>query len=351
VHTLRADITRRKDVDAILAHIDGGMPPLRGIVHAAAVLADRTLSEMTDAEFFRAIEPKVFGAWNLHQATREQKLDFFVMYSSVAGLLGSPGQANYAAANTFLDALCRARNANGLAGTSIQWGPFTDVGLAAAEEIRGQRLAARGNASFTPEDGNALFDRILVGRRSEVALMHFDVRQWVEYYPQMAGAQFLVDLLRESDKPRDTKGTRFRDELERTAPQERLSKLIKHVLEELGRVLRVESEKIDKRTPFRNLGMDSLMSLELRNRFEASLGIKLSAALLFTYPTAITLADFLLEKLRKDESPSEVPQESAPKSAPPVPDPVSHAAGNEETDDLLAMFDASAARVRRENLG
>ncbi|HRI66024.1 MAG TPA: beta-ketoacyl reductase, partial [Polyangium sp.] len=314
------------------------------------VLADRTLSEMTEDEFFQAIQPKVYGAWNLHETTRDQTLDFFIMYSSAAVVLGSPGQGNYAAANAFLDALCHARVANGLPGMSIQWGPFANVGLAAAEEVRGKRLADRGNASFSPDDGNVLFERMLAKTPVEVALMHFDIRQWLEFYPQMAGAPFFAELLRDSGKQKGAKVGRFRDELERTAPQERLAKLTKHVLHELGQVLRVDATKIDKRTPFSNLGMDSLMSLELRNRFEASLGIKLSAALLFTYASAAKLASFLLETLDKETAGNAVGEKNTANIVPPATEPESTATKDEETDDLLAMFDASAARIRQGNL-
>jgi acyl carrier protein len=304
VLTFRGDVTRRMDVDAVLERIGRDMPRLRGIVHAAAVLADRTLLEMGEAEFFRAMEPKVFGAWNLHEATQKNQLDFFILYSAAAGLLGSPGQANYASANAFLDALSRSRSANGLASMSIQWGPFADVGLAAVDDIRGKRLASRGSASFTPNDGNILFERILGQHQPAVGLLHFDVRQWLEFYPQMAGAPFFTELLSDQRTPDHAGRMRLRDELEHLNPPQRAMRIETHLLEQLSRVLRVEPDKIDKRTPFTNLGMDSLMSVELRNRLEASLGFKLPAALLFTYSTTASLTSHLTERTLQDLSPS-----------------------------------------------
>jgi NADPH:quinone reductase-like Zn-dependent oxidoreductase/acyl carrier protein len=296
VHTMQANVARRNDVDAVITHIHDNMPPLRGIVHAAAILADRTIAEMDEPEFFRAIEPKVFGAWNLHEATRSDPLDFFVMYSSSAGLLGSPGQANYAAANAFLDALGHSRTAERLPATSIQWGAFADVGLAAAADNRGNRIASRGSASFKPAEGNELFGRVIASPRPEVSLMHFDVRQWVEFYPQMAGAPFVAELIQEAGKPETPQGG-FRDELELLNPTQRLGRIESHLLEQLGKVLRLEPGKIDKRAPFTSLGIDSLMSLELRNRLEASLGLKLAATVLFTYATTQALVSHLVERL------------------------------------------------------
>lgn len=336
VRALRADIARRGDVDAILEHIEKDMPPLRGIVHAAAVLADRTLVEMNEAEFFRAIEPKVFGAWNLHEATQTRPLDFFIMYSSAASLLGSPGQANYAAANAFLDALGHTRTALGLAGTSIQWGPFADVGLAVANDVRGKRLASRGSASFSSEDGNLLFARVLARPRPSVGLTHLEARQWVEFYPQMAGTPFLTELLRETGAPERPGKRRLQDELEHLTPPQRILKIELHLLDHLSRVLRIEADKIDKRTPFTNLGMDSLMSMELRNRLEASLGFKLPAALLFTYSTTTALTNHLAERILQDLPLVPQPQ--------PVAEPVpsQRAAMVESADHAVEDIDEAA---------
>ncbi len=293
VRVMQANVVRRNDVDAVITTIRQDMPPLLGVVHAAAVIADRTVPEMEEREFFQAIEPKVFGAWNLHEATRNIPLDFFVLYSSGAGILGSPGQVNYAAANTFVDGLSHARVAAGLPSMSIQWGAFAEVGLAAASDNRGGRFASRGIASFSPADGNELFGRSIASPRPELSFMHFNVRQWVEFYPQMAGAPFVTAFAHDQGKPDASQGWNFLNDIERLTPMQRQERLESHLREQVGKVLRLDSGKIDKNTPFTNLGIDSLMSLELRNRMEASSGLKLSATLLFTYPTTATLAAYL----------------------------------------------------------
>jgi myxalamid-type polyketide synthase MxaE and MxaD len=299
VLTILADVARAAEVDGIFAQIKERLPPLRGIVHAAGVLEDRTLQEMGEEQFWKPIRPKVLGAWNLHAASRSLSLDFFVMYSSAAALLGSPGQGNYAAANAFLDALAHRRVALGLPAMSLQWGAFSEVGLAAAQENRGERLSHRGIESFTPDEGTALLSRLLSRPRAEVGLLRMSVRQWVEFYPRAAAAPFLAGLREEEGRAGHMKiAGRFRETLEALSPGERRPALERHVLECLARVLRLPAERIDTRAPFRGYGMDSLMSLEIRNRLEPSLGLTLSAALLYTYTTTSTLVDHLLVELR-----------------------------------------------------
>jgi acyl carrier protein len=316
------------------------MPPLRGVVHAAAVLDDRTLAALDEPRFWSPIRPKILGAWHLHVGTRGAPLDFFVMYSSVAALMGSPGQTAYAAGNAFLDALAQARTAEGLPALSVQWGPFAEVGLAAAQENRGNRLSSRGFKSFAPDAGTALLFRLLERPRAVVGLLQISWRHWFESTPQAAGQLFSAELEREEAAPRPAGAGTFRDELEAATPADRGAELMNHLLEQLGRVLRLEPARIDRRAPFTSLGVDSLSSMELRNRLEASLGLQLSAALLFTHPTSTALAAHLLEAIYP--SPASAPAPVAPSAAPPAPD--LHDLG---ADDLLAMLDAELSLARK----
>jgi acyl transferase domain-containing protein/acyl carrier protein len=298
VRTWRADVARLADVEGAMRYLDENMPPLRGVIHAAGALEDRTLQEMSEEQFTRPIRPKILGGWNLHVATRALPLDFFVAYSSAAALLGPPGQGNYAAANTFLDALAHARAACGLPGMSIQWGAFTGVGLAAAQENRGERLAHRGIDSFTPEEGTEILSRLIRRPSGEIGVLRMSVRQWVEFYPRAASAPFLSRIRKAEARAGVTKtGSLFLDALRSMSPIERRPALERHVVESLGRMLRLPPERIEVLAPFRSYGMDSLMSLEIRNRLEANLGLRLSAALLFTYPTTAALVDHLLAEL------------------------------------------------------
>ncbi|MDI1443198.1 type I polyketide synthase [Polyangium sp. 6x1] len=316
VLVVEADVAREDQVAALLAQIDRALPPLHGVVHAAGILDDRTLLELDEERFRRVLEPKVAGAFNLHARTRDKPLDFFVLYSSAASLLGAPGQGNYAAANAFLDALAHARRRAGLPATSIHWGPFSDVGLAAAQGNRGQRLSHRGIESLTPQQGLLAFGRLLERSPAEVGVLRLAVHQWLEFYPQLAGSPFWSELQRDpkhaTDRPAPSSRVSFRGLLERRPAPERLPMLEKHILEHVGQVLRLDIGRIDRLASFTSLGMDSLLSLELRNRLESSLGVRLSATLLFTYPNPASLADHLLDRMSL--SPGRRPTDTSPPS-------------------------------------
>src|SRR5262249_28336122 len=149
----------------------------RGVVHAAGVLDDGLLLHQELARFERVLAPKVAGAWNLHLATRDEPLDFFVLYSSAAALVGAEGQASYVAANSFLDALAHHRRGLGLPAVSIDWGLFAGVGLAAGDQRgaqRGDRLAARGLGTLTPAQGNELVGRLACGPHAQIGVVPLD---------------------------------------------------------------------------------------------------------------------------------------------------------------------------------
>ncbi len=345
VSTILGDISQVEDTRSILAQIQQ-LPPLRGVVHAAGVVDDHTLLELDASHLANVFAPKARGAWNLHEATKTLPLDFFVIYSSATGLVGSPGQANYAAANAFVDALAVARRRLGLPATSIQWGPFSTLGMAAARENRGSRLHSHGLDSLTPDEGALAFSRCLQGCPPVVAVMRFSVRRWLESYPQAASSPFWAELRKETVKV-TASATNLRQEIAAMPPDQQLAKVAKFVIEQLGRVIRMDAARIDPSASFTSVGVDSLTSLELRNRLEASLGLKLPPTLLFTYANPTALAQHLLRQLAPtssmqthDERKSpEIGAEIAPKeSAEPW------------EDDLLAEFDASIREVKTEIL-
>ncbi|UQA61057.1 type I polyketide synthase [Polyangium aurulentum] len=303
VLVLRADVSDRAEISGALSTLGERLPQLAGIVHAAGVIDDGMLTGLAEDQAWRVLAPKVKGSHNLHALTRELPLDFFVLYSSAASLMGSPGQAHYAAANAYMDALAHHRAALGLPAMSIQWGPVSEVGLAAAQENRAQRLALRGAASLSPDEMLDVQESLLSRPRAEVGALRLSIRQWREFYPRMAGLPFLSELREEGPGVVSGAG-RLRQVLEELAPSGRLAALERHVAEHLGRVLRLPADRIDARGTFQSYGIDSLMSLEVRNGLEASLGLRLSAALLFTYPTIAALAEHLLREMQLDDSPA-----------------------------------------------
>ncbi|MEM9492252.1 MAG: beta-ketoacyl reductase, partial [Myxococcota bacterium] len=264
----------------------------------AGLLDDALLADQSVDQFRRVLAPKLAGAWNLHQVTRELDLDWFVLYSSVVALLGSPGQSNYAAANAFLDALAHHRRHLGLPALALGWGPFAEVGLAAADDNRGARLAGRGMQLLTPADGQTLFARLVASDTTYVAPCPFDVHQWLEFYPAAAGWPFL-DLLAAEDSGAAALGAdhSWLDAALSAPPEEAREHIIAHVLGELGQVLRTDPAGIDPATPFKALGVDSLMGMELRNRLQASTGQTLSSTAVWTYPTPQALGGLLADNL------------------------------------------------------
>lgn len=301
----RGDVSRSADVARILDGVRDRLPPLRGVVHAAAVLADRPLRTMTEAELLQPLLPKALGVLHLHQATRSADLDFFVIYSSAASLLGSPGQGNYAAANAFVDAFAYVRRSQCLPAMSIQWGRFSDVGLAAALPGGGERLASQGAGSFTPAEGTVLLARLLAHSRPLIGVLRLSVRRWIESHPQLAALPFLSDLRADEALAAvaDARGEAL-VEISNLPVEGRRAALERRVLAAVGRVVQMAPEHIDLDRPFRDHGVDSLMSLEIRNRLEANLHVRLSPALLFTYPTVASLVDHLLTELELDVEPS-----------------------------------------------
>nr|AAK57185.1 MxaB1 [Stigmatella aurantiaca] len=296
VRVARADVSDRAQIARILSEIAEGGAPLRGVIHAAGVLDDGVLLQQTVERFRRVMAPKVLGGWNLHVLTREAPLDFFVLYSSAASMFGAPGQGNYVAGNAFLDALAHHRRALGLPGLSINWGPFSEVGLAAAQANRGERLAQRGSDSLTPAEGNTILGRLLDGDVTQMAVMPLELRKWVEFYPRAKSSPWLSELVpadagQEVGEARDVA---LLETLRTATPQEAKAALEQFVREQLARVLRLDSARIDPEAPLQSFGLDSLMGLELRNRLVSGLGVSLPASLIWKHPTLAALCAHLL---------------------------------------------------------
>ncbi|MFY0568050.1 type I polyketide synthase [Archangium lansingense] len=300
VRVCKADVAVRPELERVFAELSAGMPPLRGVFHAAAVLDDGVLVNLT-AERLRAVmAPKVRGAWSLHELTAAAPLDFFVLFAAAGSLLGSPGQGNYAAANAFLDALASYRRGLGLPALSIDWGSWAGVGLAAAAANRGERIAQRGVDSMQPAQALEAMGRVLGGSHARVAIMRFDLRQWREFYLTAAQSPFLSRLAREqaTGGERPVERGAFVETLRAAERLERARLLEAHLCEQVGHVLRLAPSRIDPQEPLGNLGLDSLMSLEIRNRLEASLGLRLPATLVWRYPTVAALVEHLAERLQ-----------------------------------------------------
>ena len=256
------------------------------------------MMRLNESSIATVFAPKVAGAWNLHSLTVDHQLDFFALFSSAASVLGSPGQANYAAANAFIDGLAHHRRSRGQVALSINWGPWTEVGLAAAQENRGQRLAAMGMEGIAPREGAAMFGRLLSAGTPQISVMSFRLRLWRQLSPASAGVPFYGELMDDSGSEEQKRGSsKIRADLLSSEITKRRTMLEEHLSQQIAQVLRTSLTRINRDTPFNTLGMDSLTGLELRNRLESSLGVSLQATLVWSHPTIAQLVPHLADKM------------------------------------------------------
>ena len=314
-----ADVTDPAAIDQMLARIEATQPPLGGVIHSVGVLSDGSLANQTWNRFERVLWPKVLGAWHLHRATAEVDLDLFVLFSSVVGVLGKAGQANHAAANAFLDQLARHRRAVGLAGQAIAWGAWSGLGEAEEQRARiSRQLEAAGSGWITSEQGLEAFDQLV---RKELGASMVASVDW----PVLAGSldvcpPLLEDLL--SDPERDTPGAQgasddLLSELTAATVEQREALLAACVQRELQAVLRLQEEPALSRGFF-ELGMDSLMAVELRNRVNRALPgeLTISSTAVFDYPDAASLARHLAQEFGEADDAAGLPEPRVPQARP-----------------------------------
>jgi acyl transferase domain-containing protein len=299
----QGDVSRHEDVAQAVAALTD-MPPLRGVIHSAGVLNDGVLRRLDWPRFAEVLAPKVEGAWQLSRHTHDLPLDFFVLFSSVASLLGPAGQANHAAANAFLDTFAHRLRADGVPAVSINWGAWSEIG-AAAERNVGERIGGRGVDTITPEDGVLVLEEVLGRGAAQVVVLPVRWPVFLRDYAPGAEPPFLSGVAREGrrevvvDSPA-VAARDFRQELADTPLAERRSRLKAHVRRQVVRVLGFDaSDALDGRRPLSELGLDSLMAVELRNLLSASVGLRrtLPATLLFDHPTIDALVDYLATEL------------------------------------------------------
>jgi NADPH:quinone reductase-like Zn-dependent oxidoreductase/acyl carrier protein len=312
----KCDIGNRDDVAGLLAHIAAEMRPLRGVFHLAGVLDDGILRDQTRERFDRVMPAKVQGAWNLHELTRDLPLDLFVLFSSAASLLGSPGQGNYAAANAFLDALAHHRRALKLPALSINWGSWDEVGMAARlKDAEGRRWSAAGVGWIGLVHGIATLERLVTEDRAQVGVLPIDWPKFFERIPVGSEPTWLAELAREAraaGTPADSGPPELLELLKTVTPAERPETTLTHLRQQAARVLVMDEANLpDPRRPLNELGFDSLTAVEFCNRVSRSIGQRLNPSVLFDYPTLESLTGYVLRDILNMETTAE-PTETSP---------------------------------------
>lgn len=304
IETSRADVAEPEQLERVLNRIERTGPPLRGVVHAAGVLDDAPLLQLDESRCVGVLRSKAAGAWELHQLTVKCDLDFFIMFSSAASFIGSPGQANYAAANAFLDGLASKRRRVGGHALSISWGAWSEVGMAARLSAGGRSpWRERGFLPLRPQDGVAVLDVLLTTGSSHVLVAP------LAHIPASGGSLSLQDdpfwelIPRPKHQGVDIAAKPKREpDLETLlvgASRGRRRQIVTdNLLRLVARILGLASpEGLDPARGFRDLGLDSLMAVELRNALQRSLGKRLPATVAFDYPTVATMTDHILTEI------------------------------------------------------
>jgi phthiocerol/phenolphthiocerol synthesis type-I polyketide synthase C len=300
VHAAACDATDEKALAALFAVLSTEMPPLRGVVHAAVVIEDGLIRNTAAEQIAKVFAPKILGAQHLHRMTRHMKMDFFVMFSSATTLFGNPGQASYVAANAYLEALAAARRDAGLPATCIRWGAIDDVGFLARNQQMKEALESRMGGTALPSSValNAM-EEMLLSNRSGLGVMELDWRALNRFLPSAQSPKFneLATLAGDADSDDDNADDIHRL-MEELSPDELIAAFRGMLKDEIGEILRISPEKIEDTRSLYDMGLDSLMGVELALAIESRFGIKLPVMALSESPTIAKLAEKIIGLLK-----------------------------------------------------
>lgn len=289
IQVIQADVSNARDISQIIQNVKN----LRGIIHAAGVLDDGIIENQTWSRFEQVYLPKIQGAWNLHQFSQNHSLDFFVMFSSAASLLGSAGQANYTAANSFLDSLAFARRGLGLPATSINWGRWDGMGKATKNAHLSQGIS--GMQAIAPSHYLAVLEQLIRSDLTQIGVMSIN-------WSNIQNSPFLSEI----------KPTAYETITSASVQSVEKNDLMTHVLLQIATVLGLKSiEAIDPDQGLISLGLDSLTSVELRNRLAMTLNCTLPSTIAFDYPTATDLVNYLTVQTRHGVSLQDPPKKTS----------------------------------------
>ncbi|MDJ0730271.1 MAG: amino acid adenylation domain-containing protein [Crocosphaera sp.] len=302
VVVLQADVSDFSQISAVFKQIDQTMPGLGGIIHAAGITDDGIIDNLSWKQFAKVLAPKMQGSWNLHCLSAELDLDFFVLFSSIASLLGSAGHSNYVAANSFLDTLAAYRQAQGLSGLSINWGVWSNIGLASRNLQVLERLEKAGIGSITAQQGLQVLEKLLAEQPTQVGFVPIN---WASFQHQLgANSSFFKDLKQVSTPlVSESKQLTLRQQLAQTPNSDRQNLLFTHIYSLVAKTLGLKSpQKLDKSARLIDWGLDSLMAIELRNELQSSLECSVGSTLFFDYPTLETLVEYLASVVLESEA-------------------------------------------------
>ncbi|MDI5978878.1 type I polyketide synthase [Amycolatopsis magusensis] len=298
IRVVRADAGDRDSLAAGLAEVRAQGPPIRGLVHGAGVLRDGALLQLPASAVREVLDPKAAGGWHLHELTRRDPLEWFVLLASAAGVLGSPGQAGYAAANAVLDALAHHRRGAGLPAVSIDWGPWADLGMTEGAETGEQRRLRTASSAFTPEVALDVFESLTARGEPQTVVLPYNLRDLLQFYPTPVGASFFAELSTTEDDALKTIGLRpsARPQLGTpfVAPRTPLERRIAGIWRKS-----LDLDPIGVLDGFFEIGGDSVFGNQILAEVDRAFGVRLAPERAFQELTVAHLARLVEEQLRE----------------------------------------------------
>lgn len=294
VKVQQVDISDAAQTKSMLVGLAADGPPLKGIFHAAMVIDDGTLLHLDRERFRRVMAPKVDGCWNLHRWTLDQPLDFFVLFSSISAVIGNPGQANYAAANAFLDAFAQYRQAQGLPALSINWGRIEEVGYVARNSEIIETLEKRGILGISVTRAISIMERLLAQHVANAIVAP------VQLPPLGLPPKFVRIQRSNADETRGEQRQKGQGRalILQAPPEKRVEVAEQCVTQLISHTLGIPADRLDQERPLNELGLDSLMAVELINQLESDLEVRIPNSELMKNPTALQITDLVLRELR-----------------------------------------------------
>lgn len=310
VHHARTDIIDRDALEALLATVRAEMPPTAGIMHAATVIDDALIVDLSPERFPFVMGPKVEGTWNLYAATAKDELDFMVLFSSIAAVYSQPGHGSYASANAFMDSFARYARSKGRNVSSINWGGWDGIGLTretgTARSVSGYGL--QGFRAMAGPQALSALKRVMETGVVQAIATPLDLDEAIEFHDPQRIPTVLRKLLAGVNRPgkRSAELPAVQEKLANSSSHEESLEILRsYLVEELSRVLKLAPERIGKDTLFGSIGLDSLMTLEFVRRMKTGLGIAVPTTSVYNHPTTEALAADIANRLQLNPQPDE----------------------------------------------
>jgi acyl transferase domain-containing protein/NADPH:quinone reductase-like Zn-dependent oxidoreductase/acyl carrier protein len=295
IFVARLDVSDAAKLRDAIRDVEREAPSLRGIIHSAGVTDDAVIDSFDSARVEAVMNPKALGAWNLHRALARRDLDFFVCYSSMTAMLGNVGQSGYAAANAFLDGLAEYRRSRGMAGISVNWGVIDDVGMVARDSRIAAHLSQLGVSGLGSARALELLEEALAENWRNFGAFDLDWSRWQRQFD--GGGEARISNLLTAPAPRDDVAAAFRRKVITAPPQERFEIAYAEVAELVCRVLGIPVSRVDAQSNLAELGVDSLMAVEIAMTIEQRLGFRFRALFVVRGPTIAEMAKQLVDDI------------------------------------------------------